>query len=316
MQVLFQPNDINYNSQIGCPLRVPSIWRSTGASVGKRTRTIHGNLSLALGFAASLLTAGCGDTESAYLDPAPEVSMFNPQALKKPAGMVLIIYNHDSLAEDAPDRCQPKGDTTPDVIRDLVGKRVGGKMIAVYAFCTPSKVGAFNDKYREGEPKVVKRTKDIEFLMRDFLKSGMPPQNIFLAGQGAGAWAPLLVARRGHVAFNSVIAFAPGFTGPKKGRSEGWTHVLREHERFITRTPEINGLVFAFQNDPYVTTRDLRFLRSVKGINMVGLPSKAINKVACSRGKPHLTAFDECFRKTQLRHIIAFLSRRIFSSAF
>jgi hypothetical protein len=290
-----------------------SIRRLTETHVGNWTRTTHGNLSLAIGFAASLLTAGCGDNESAYLDPAPAVSMFNAQALKNPAGTVLIIYNHDSLAEDAPDRCQPKGDTTPDVIRDLVGKRVGGKLIAVYAFCTPSKVGAFNDKYREGEPKVVKRTKDIEFLLRNIHKSGMPPQNIFLAGQGAGAWAPLLVARRGHVAFNSVIAFAPRFTGPKKGRSDGWTRVLREHEQFITRTPEINGLVFAFQNDPYVMTRDLRFLRSVKGINLVGLPSKAINQVPCNRGKPHLTAFDECFRKTQLQRIIAFMSQRIFA---
>ncbi len=84
----------------------------------------------------------------------------------------------------------------------------------------------------------MKRTKDIEFLIRDFQKSGMPAENIYLAGQGTGAWAPSLVARRGHVSFNAIIAFAPGFAGPKAGRSPGWLRVLREHEQFIARAED------------------------------------------------------------------------------
>ena len=74
-----------------------------------------------------------------------------------------------------------------------------GRWVVVYAFCSPTDVGAYDDEYLEGEPKVVKRAKDIEFLMREYFDAGMAPEQVFLAGQAAGAWASLLIARRGRV---------------------------------------------------------------------------------------------------------------------
>ncbi len=74
--------------------------------VGDWIRMTDSNLVSALALVASLLAAGCGNNGSAYLKPAPAVSMFNAQSLKDPTNTVLIIYNHDSAGEDTPDRCQ------------------------------------------------------------------------------------------------------------------------------------------------------------------------------------------------------------------
>ena len=277
----------------------------TGATVieektGNRPATTLAVLTLAIGLAAC-------DDPGEYLPPAPPVSRLNAQSVDDPENTIVVIYNHDSTPEAEKDLCQPRGSTTPEVIKALAGKKARDKTIAVFAFCTPTETGDFDDEYSEGEPKVVKRTKDIEFLMRDYLEAGLPSENLFLAGQGAGAWASLLIARRGHVPFGGLIAFAPSFGVPKADRNKGWRRVRRDHEKFIIRSAPTNALVFGFSGDRFNPLAELRFVEKVKGATFVPLPSHRIGDVECEFDEPHFTAFDQCFRQTQFRDILNFI---------
>ena len=125
----------------------------TGATVieektGNRPATTLAVLTLAIGLAAC-------DDPGEYLPPAPPVSRLNAQSVDDPENTIVVIYNHDSTPEAEKDLCQPRGSTTPEVIKALAGKKARDKTIAVFAFCTPTETGDFDDEYSEGEPKVV-----------------------------------------------------------------------------------------------------------------------------------------------------------------
>jgi len=254
----------------------------------------------------------CGvrrDDPGEYLPPAPPTSSFNAQSVGDPEKTIVVIYNHDSTPEAEKDVCRPRGATTPKVIKALAGSKARDKTIAVFAFCTPTLEGDFDDEYSEGEPKVVKRTKDIEFLMRDYLDAGLPPENLFLAGQGAAGWTALLVARRGNVPFAGLIAFAPSFGVPKADRNKGWRRVRRDHEQFPIRSPETKALVFGFSGDRFNPLAELRFVDKIPGATFVPLPSHRIGDVECKVEDPHQLAFDHCFRQTQFRTILNFIRK-------
>lgn len=223
---------------------------------------------------------------------------------------VLLIYNHGSQEEFIPDSCDP-GRDVPEVVRRLADRPLAGKKVLVYVFCTPSRVGEYVHETRTGEPKVIKRARDIEELVDRFTAAGLPGRNIFLVGHSAGAWASLLVARRETIDVNAVIGFAPAFAGPKATRSPGWSDLHREQSRYLQTASSLDALVFAFEGDSYVDVSELESVISVPGIDFVRVSRGSNYDFTCGLTAPHRRAFTQCFEEFAAPRIRAFIEQRL-----
>lgn len=240
----------------------------------------------------------------------PVESKLDALDLDDPANTVLLIYNHGSRQEFYPDRCEASAGV-PQVVRNLSGRQVAGKRVLVYAFCTPSRVGEYRHQSRTGEPKVAKRARDIENLVQKFTATGLPSENIFLVGHSAGAWASLLVSRRGNVDINAVIGFAPAFAGPIATRSSGWWDLRRKQSTLMRTSPRMDALVFAFDGDPYYELSELGTIFSAPGTEFVPVTRGVANRTDCRRVMSHRGAFTNCFEELASQRITAFIQQRL-----
>lgn len=250
-----------------------------------------------------------GGSETQTSNSAAELK-FDGVNLSDPADAVLLIYNHGSRQEFYPDRCDPASDV-PQVVRNLDGRQVAGKQVIVYAFCTPSRVGEYRHESRTGEPKVVKRARDIENLVDKFTAAGLPSRNIFLVGHSAGAWASFLVSRRGNVDVNAVIGFAPAFAGPSATRSSGWWDLHRKQSALLRTSPQLDALVFAFEGDPYSEVSELGSVFSASGVEFAPVPRVTGGGGDCARMTSHNGAFTKCFEEIAGRRISTFIEHRL-----
>ena len=274
------------------------------------------------GYVVAMPAMGGGETNAGLYDASatktansPAKSRFDAVNLIDPADAVLLIYNHGSRQEFNPDRCNPASDV-PSVVRNLDGRRLGGKQVIVYAFCTPSRVGEYRHESRTGEPKVVKRARDIEELVGDFTAAGIPSRNIFLVGHSAGAWASLLVARRRNVDFNSVIAFGPAFAGLKATRSQGWWDLHRKQSAYLRRAPGLNAMIFAFEGDSYSDISELGSIFSAPGTKFVAVTRTAGKHDDCRKVATHRGAFTKCFEDLAGQRISSFIEQRLHDAGF
>lgn len=268
-------------------------------------------LSLVAPGAAQAASAGPASIEGAWLAPVALSDADDPVSLAEPEALLLVIYSHGSRPEFRRDRCRPRGDTTPEVVRDLAGLPAGDLTVAVFALCTQALTGSFEARSGIGEPKVVERAREIAELARRFTEAGVPPRRIVLAGQSAGGWASLLAAARGDLPLGGVIAFAPAFAGRSEGRPEAW-QVLREAQaaelvETLAADPRQGTplLVYAFAGDPYEAPAELAFLGALPEATMRSGPPAA----ECAPHEPHLRAFADCFRAERQR-LLAFLAER------
>ena len=271
-------------------------------------------LLIRLLLALALLVAGCAAGRSQFVPGEP--SKDDALRLVAPAETVVVIYNHGSDQEFVPDPCDPAGGdssewSVPSVLSNLSGTRVAGKVIAMYGYCTPSRVGEYRHAERSGEPKVAKRAREIATLVDRFVALGVPRRQIFLAGHSAGAWASLLAAREHPRSFNAVIGFGPAFAGRRATRPPGWEWLRGTQVLHLRAAPRIDALVFAFEGDPYEPPADLAFLRGIPGVELVVLSETRIDGVSCGGGSPHLTDRKPCFHATQGARIRDYIERRL-----
>lgn len=273
------------------------------------------------GFVAQSLSAAAGESDAklytASFSETSKLSVkttFDAVPLNDPGNTVLLIYNHGSRQEFHADRCNPPSDV-PEVVRNLSGREVAGKQVLVYAFCTPSRIGEYRHQSRTGEPKVAKRARDIEHLIDRFAAAGLPSRNIFLVGHSAGAWASLLVSRRGNVDINAVIGFAPAFAGPKATRSPGWWDLHRQQSAFLRASPRLDALVFAFDGDRFSDVSELGSVFSAPGVEFVPITRQIANGADCGPVLSHRGAFANCFDELASRRISAFIEQRLRDTA-
>ncbi len=261
----------------------------------------------------SVCMSGCA-SYSQYV-PANITDSHTPFSLLHPENKILIIYNHGSQAENKKDYCYPNSWTTPSVIKRLSGDVINGLEVVVYGFCSPWRFGGYNGALRMGEPKVLKRAKSLEILVKQFIEHGVPGNRIFLAGHSAGAWASLLVARRGEVEFNSVIGFAPAFSGKEADRSEGWWELRNQHVDYLQQAQYLPALIYAFESDPFNDPSDLSFLGTIAGVVLINsdeLPG-ATDGNDCPEPRGHRGPFKSCFSETQLSVIRDYIQQRLAS---
>jgi predicted alpha/beta hydrolase family esterase len=268
---------------------------------------ITGRLAFLL---AALLLAGCAGP-SQFISHSFPGGVPDGLNLPEPEKHILLIFNHGSLEEEYGDICSPTAWTVPEVVRQLSGKTVNGLDIVVYNFCSTS-AGKYDAATRSGEPKVVKRVESIEALVRAFQAAGVPPHQIFLVGHSAGGWASLLAARRQHVKFNAVIAFAPAFAGKKADRSPGWEDLRQRQAGLLADAGHIDGLVYAYADDPYESSADLAFLGKIDGIRLVRLDGQPDGDgERCAGPYGHRTAFRACFARSQKNIILDYIASRL-----
>ena len=267
-------------------------------------------LAVAALAALALAVAGCGGG-SAFVPAPPPGTPDGSIEIPAPMTSVVLIFNHGSTQEFEADGCRPQGWTTPAVVAGLSDREVAGRRIVVYGYCTPAKVGAYRHQDRAGEPKVIKRTKDIEGLVRDFQAVGVPARHLFVIGHSAGGWASLLVLRRANVAVNAAIAFAPAFAGRRAGRAPGWQWLHDQQVGYLDGASRLDALVFAFDGDAFNRPRDLAFLAGITGVTFVPLSSTVIDGVPCTGRSAHRTSFATCFAETQTQRILRFIRNRL-----
>lgn len=256
------------------------------------------------------LLASCTASSQFIPAPLPDTPPHSV-AYSSPEKRVLLIYNHGSRATYLPDACAPNGRTTPNVVKALSGRTVGGLDIVVYGLCTNVPPDPVEQPIPVEDIKLMRRVRKIEEVVRTFLDSGVPPKHIFLVGHSAGGWASLLVARRQQVPMNAVIAFAPAFAGRKAHRAEEWQALHEQHVAFLLAADQLHALVFAFDNDTYNPPEDLVFLRAIPGVHFLRLSEQAIAGVQCQSPNGHRTVFQDCFMQTQQEVILAYIEARL-----
>ncbi len=136
-----------------------------------------------------------------------------------------------------------------------------------------------------------KRAAEIETRIAEHRAAGVPARHIFLAGWSAGAWASLIVARRGKAEFNAIVGIAPAFAGPRREIAQfprWWNEYRPRQIADIAAAPRIEALIFAHDDDAFDRFEDLRFLGAIPGVSLVALND-------CAAG--HVTLYTPCFRE-------------------
>ena len=132
------------------------------------------------------------------------------------------------------------------------------------------------DKYKQLNKQKIIINKVNEFLMQGF-------ENIILVGHSAGAWASLNLQSRFPKKIDGVIAFNPAFTGTKKNRGQNkeWD-IIRSHQiNIISKSSELNALVFAHEKDALETPETLSFLKNFNKLHFINY-----SKIEC-KGDGH-----------------------------
>jgi len=230
-----------------------------------------------------------------------------------PKGVILVVYLHSSLSESETDICAPNNPDSPGgvlpIVQSLDGTTVGSKTIEVFAFCGDARLGSFDGTTGTGEPKVLRRTQEVEALLRNTRAHYGAGLRIFLIGHSAGGWVALLAARHGAARPDGIVALAPAFAGPRADRTMAWQALRERQARLLSSATSLNALVYAFEGDAYEPPNDLAFLSNIAGVNFRALPSDEIDGHRCRPARPHNTAALPCFRDTQRDEILKFLAR-------
>lgn len=253
--------------------------------------------------------------ESQFLPPRPQTEAGDPLAVVEPETKLLIIFLSGSDPEFDPDRCLPAQPDSywgvPGVIAGLAGRRIAGRQVLVYGFCSPTRLGSYDAETRSGRPKVVGRAADLTALLLKLGAKGFEPGQIFLAGHSAGAWAALLAARRDPSLHNAIIAFAPAFSGARADRDPGWRVLRREQVAYLSAAPSIDVLLYAFRGDRFNQPRDLGFLKRIQGVEFHAIPFDEIGGISCAGIAPHHAMRQNCFAKAETERIVDYITRRV-----
>jgi hypothetical protein len=259
----------------------------------------------------ALLINGCSAVKkSQFIKPSLDL-ISHPLEIENPENKILLIYNHGSTSEENADPCFPNSTFLaggmPSIIRSLVGKKIAGKDVVVYAFCSRIK-GLQKSEDTPYNLKIRYRINEIISIVKRFTDLGIVANNIFLVGHSAGGWASLMIEASNPKSINAVIAFSPAFSGVKSRRNQQWQQFRDDQEKELKSAKKINALIYAFRRDAYNSLADLSFFSQISGVEYYPLSGDG-SLLSCYRG--HRAVFKSCFEATQSATIIDFISRRL-----
>ena len=134
---------------------------------------------------------------------------------------IILIYNHGQDKHDVRLKdCSWKNNLRNSV--SLLGKKIKGKQIMVYNFCTNNLAGddytrlwkkkKFKPPYK-GKPKLEKRLDANLELIDKFVKIGVPNKQIILTGHSCGGWMTMMLIARYPNKVGGGISYMPACYG-------------------------------------------------------------------------------------------------------
>ena len=170
------------------------------------------------------------------------------------AETVVVIYNHGTRNPRKKERCDSNYNRVPQALTELANDR-----FIIYYLCSNATEGP--DRSQAGN-QVYARMFEIEQVMDKLILQGILPAHIFLAGHSKGAWASLMLMDQVNRKFNAAILFAPALANRKSVKNYPWwrNEVRPKQIRQMLGSPNIEALIFAYEDDEYNRPQDLLFL--------------------------------------------------------
>ena len=233
-------------------------------------RILSGLVCCGLLLAAAAWAEGRSDdvvrvaAESGFLDNADGVrplrgvsyEMSVPKiSLSSPLTATVIIFMHGTLDPRSRSSCGVWWNDAPATLKSLTNR----ENTHIYFLCSK----ATDPPGRDHGSWIFKRVDEISAVLDQLIKAGVAPERIFLSGHSAGGWTSLMAMPMVDRKFNAAIVFAPAFAGPRAEASEYpiWRGEIRpKHVAKMTSFDQVRALVFAYDNDPYNRTAELKFL--------------------------------------------------------
>ena len=164
--------------------------------------------------------------------------------------------------------------------------------------------------------QVYLRKIEINHAIDAFLSRGVKPQHIFLAGHSNGGWTSLMMMRDVNSRFNGVIAYAPAFEGKRSENSLApwWRNTVRPMQiKDMLAAPNMNALVFAYENDAYNRPQELQFLADAYPLIETSNNKKGVDLVSygCGLRNAHQTFRNDCRLADTVMRIRTFVNSQI-----
>jgi len=279
-------------------------------------------------------------TKSGFL--TNKVSYSKEPKIDNPQNKILLIYNHGQTTHDGPSGdCAWKGGMNN--ISSLVGKKVKGKEIAVYLFCTGKLKGddykrlwnkkKFKEPYK-GKPKLEKRLEANLKLIEDFAAQGFNKKQIFLTGRSCGGWMTMMLLSRYQDIVAGGISFVPECYGRlnkmykvkkvgvekalkkfKEKDGPGPANMRQMQIEEIKKSSNLPILVFTHPKDPFGGLL-FDWVEEISGVERIVISqNNKVNGKSCSVwGKPIKNYHDmdraTCFKEFNPK-ILDFIASRL-----
>lgn len=224
--------------------------------------------------------------------------------IHSPKDKIVILYTPGSQTNNMIAECGHAA-YAPNVILELQGKKIDSKEILVHGYC-PQTVG----NLKEGMSMSEARAPELEEIVLEYQKQGVPAKQIFVAGHSMGGWAAILVGARQKVEIAGFIAFAPanGVWVAHKRKAMHWAAVKRQTTA-VEHLTKLDGQLFMFEGDPFNAPRDLAHMKNIRGIEYYTVSR-------CSSEFPHMLHRDNCFKDKYSSNILKFIEKQVNGMAF
>ena len=206
----------------------------------------------------------------------------------------VIVYSHGTSSSWRQENCSPWYVKPPLTVRFLQEKLPNTHLFFLCSDVT--------DKPHSDARYIFSRSIEIQRTLDRLIAAGVMPENIFLAGQSAGAWASLQTMSQVGKKFNAAFLFAPACCTTRKD-SKGYRKRNRPHqEETMLKAERIEALIFAYEDDEFNRPQDLTFLTNAY--------PETVQMVGYSCGKGHSTYRWDCQRKETEEKILRYIQAR------
>ena len=268
----------------------------------------------------------------------------NKNNLKNPENKIILIYNSGQEYHDSPKSNLKQCAYTADIngFASLVGIKIKDKEIMLYILCTQKLAGddeknlwnkkKFKEPYK-GTTKLDKAANLNLKLIDNFVKIGIPVNQIFLTGHSCGAWMTfMLMAKHPNKVAGGIVTMPACYgmitknakvkkVGIKKGLEkfreedgDGPANLRKNQIKEIEKSKNLPILVFTHPEDPFDGLLS-DWMDDIPGVKRIILETKGkkgnykLNKQKCrvherqdgkiTKIKPrdaHDLAFTDCFQ--------------------
>ncbi len=218
----------------------------------------------------------------------------------RPIDTIIVLYTDGSESNSKLGPCRPMAGAG-SLTYHLAGTKIAGKSVLVHGYSSRAKGGLPKQSMAEA------RAPDLERIIEEYHRQGVPPAQVFVSGFSMGGWTALLVGVRKKVEIGGFIAFSPAngvWTKDRRGPQHDG--VVARQRTAVANLNRLDGMVFSIYGDPYNSPSDLEHLAKIPGIEF-------LTSEACS-ADPHGDPLYDCFRVKFVDQVRAYIEARTLAS--